>query len=208
MKGLGRNLYKLFVLFFMVPKKTILAILLTFSLAIAYQVFAAYLTSPENLKYPNPGHYPGEIGPGTFNCSEETINCFWKFPAKVIIEGILNLTGHNIIGVGEIKANKVNASEVNVAGNLEVSGKGNFFELCIQGNCTTFWPVVIGGGEECIAIPTTCSCYYTNCPCDPGSATCPSGYTQIYTSSAVKTCLLYTSPSPRDLSTSRMPSSA
>ena len=164
-----------------------LAIFLTFTLTIAYQVFAAYLTSPENLKYPNPGHYPGEIGPGTFNCSEETINCFWKFPAKVIIEGILNLTGHNIIGVGEIKANKVNASEVNVAGNLEVSGKGNFFELCIQGNCTTFWPVVIGGGEECIAIPTTCSCYYTNCPCDPGSATCPSGYTQIYTSSAVKT---------------------
>ena len=30
----------------------------------------------------------------------------------------------------------------------------------------------------------------------------------FYLSHSVKTCLLYTSPSPRDLSTSRMPSSA
>ncbi|OQX53040.1 MAG: hypothetical protein B5M48_04040, partial [Candidatus Omnitrophica bacterium 4484_213] len=45
-----------------------------------------------------------------------------------------------------------------------------------------------GGGKECIAIPTICTCSMAagNCPCDPGSATCPSGYSQVYTSSAVK----------------------
>jgi len=49
--------------------------------------------------------------------------------------------------------------------------------------------IEISGGGECIAIPTACSCCYTlgNCPCDPGSTTCPTGYTQVYTSSAVKT---------------------
>ena len=61
-----------------------LAILLTFTLTIAYQVFSAYLTSPEKLNYPNPGHYPGEIGPGTFNCSNNA-NCFWRFPNALLI---------------------------------------------------------------------------------------------------------------------------
>jgi len=86
-----------------VNKKNIFAVLLTFTLTIAYQVFGAYVTSPEGLKYPNPGHWPGEIGPGTFNCSQTGINCFWKFPAKVIIEGILDMYGHNITNVGNIK---------------------------------------------------------------------------------------------------------
>ena len=34
------------------------------------------------------------------------------------------------------------------------------------------------------------------------------GITKVFDAGATKTCLLYTSPSPRDLSTSRMPSSA
>ena len=33
-------------------------------------------------------------------------------------------------------------------------------------------------------------------------------YTQLLENDTIRTCLLYTSPSPRDLSTSRMPSSA
>ena len=37
---------------------------------------------------------------------------------------------------------------------------------------------------------------------DDGSVTTPTGFKEAYN------CLLYTSPSPRDLSTSRMPSSA
>ena len=33
-------------------------------------------------------------------------------------------------------------------------------------------------------------------------------FADVYETSSLKNCLLYTSPSPRDLSTSRMPSSA
>ncbi len=99
--------------------KLVPAIVVALLLAVAYQACAGYLLSPQGtgLRYPNPGHHPGEIGPGIFNCSG-AINCFWKFPAKVIIEGILNLTGHDIVGV-----NKVSASEV-----------------CIGGDCRSGWP--------------------------------------------------------------------
>ena len=76
----------------MTLRKFTLTILLTFTLTIAYQVFAAYLTSPEGLQYPNPGHYPGEIGPGTFNCSNNT-NCFWKFPNALFINSTSGKVG-------------------------------------------------------------------------------------------------------------------
>jgi hypothetical protein len=56
----------------MISKKLIIAVFLTFIVAIAYQVFASYLTSPEGLNYPNPGHHPGQIGPGTFNTSNNS----------------------------------------------------------------------------------------------------------------------------------------
>ena len=158
----------------MTLKKFTLAILLTFTLTIAYQVFAAYLTSPENLRYPNPGHYPGEIGPGTFNCSNNT-NCFWKFPNALFINstsGKVGIGTENPTETLEVQGN------TKIQGNLEVTGKGNFFELCIQGNCTTFWPVVIGGGgiggfKDCEIVEKECCCCASGCipSCD---VSCPS----------------------------------
>jgi len=72
----------------MAPKKLSAAIILTFILTIAYQVLGAYVISPEGLQYPNPGHHPGEIGPGTFNDSGEA-NPWWKFPGNLIVtEGL------------------------------------------------------------------------------------------------------------------------
>ena len=49
--------------------------------SVAYQVLASHLTSPSGLKYPEPGHYPEQIGPGTFNCSGNA-NCYWEFPGN------------------------------------------------------------------------------------------------------------------------------
>ena len=46
-------------------------------------------------------------------------------------------------------------------------------------------------------------------PTDHWERTCEKGFQLVYGATAnLFTCLLYTSPSPRDLSTSRMPSSA
>ena len=158
----------------MTLKKFTLAILLTFTLTIAYQVFAAYLTSPENLKYPNPGHYPGEIGPGTFNCSNNA-NCYWKFPNALFINstsGKVGIGTENPTETLEVQGN------TKIQGNLEVIGKGNFFELCIQGNCTTFWPVAgagggIGGFKDCEIVEKECCCCASGCRphCD---VSCPS----------------------------------
>ena len=78
-----------------------------FMLVVIYQALAAYLTSPENLQYPNPGHYPGEIGPGTFNCSNNA-NCFWRFPNALLI----NSSSRKVKIIG-------NAT---VQGDLEVKG--------------------------------------------------------------------------------------
>ncbi len=66
---------------------------------------------------------------------------------------------------------------VKIEGDLEVTGKGNFFELCIQGNCKTFWPT---GGDgaggfhdceivECSALASWGSAEWVSC-----SAKCPS----------------------------------
>jgi hypothetical protein len=90
----------------MISKKLTIAVLSTFIIAIAYQVLAAYMTSPEGFNYPNPGHYPGQIGPGTFNCSGETgSNCSWSFPGDVYIDGNLNITGN--LSVDTITASRI-----------------------------------------------------------------------------------------------------
>ena len=59
-------------------KKLTLGILLTFIICIGSAIFAAYSTGPYG-NYPNPGHHPGEIGPGTFNASGVFIPN-WSFP--------------------------------------------------------------------------------------------------------------------------------
>ena len=66
-------------------------------------------------------------------------------------------------------------------GTLEVTFERNFFDSIYQGSDDAF--IVLADGDE------------------------PS-YSEIETTATSRTCLLYTSPSPRDLSTSRMPSSA
>ena len=62
-------------------KKFTLGILLTFIICIGSAIFAGYSTGPYG-NYPNPGHHPGEIGPGIFNASNST-NPYWSFPGKV-----------------------------------------------------------------------------------------------------------------------------
>ena len=96
----------------MAISRIILAIIGTFLLAISYQALAAYLTSPEGLKYPNPGHYPGEIGPGTFNCSNNT-NCYWKFPKALFID-----SDKGRVGIG----NENPKEELDVVGDIHASG--------------------------------------------------------------------------------------
>ena len=79
----------------MTLKKLSAAIILTFILTIAYQVLGAYMTSPEGLQYPNPGHHPGEIGPGTFNDSGEA-NPYWSFPGNLNVSGNVTVSGQNV----------------------------------------------------------------------------------------------------------------
>ncbi len=75
---------------------------------LSYLTIASYMGSPEGLQYPNPGHYPGEIGPGTFNCSPTDLAsgvCFWKFPAKLILGGILDMGNNKITNLVTPTAN-------------------------------------------------------------------------------------------------------
>ncbi len=67
-------------------KKLIFGILFTILLCSGYLTVASYMTSPEGLNYPNPGHYPGQIGPGTFNASGYS-NPNWTFPGNLNVGG-------------------------------------------------------------------------------------------------------------------------
>jgi len=92
----------------MSSKKLLLALFLSF-IALGSQVFASYMKSPEGLNYPNPGDYPGMIGPGTFNCSENS-NCYWYFPNALFINSSSGKVG---IGTQNPKAKlEVNGSIV------------------------------------------------------------------------------------------------
>ena len=81
-------------------KKLIFGVLLTFLVCLSSTILASYMTNPvdPSLKYPNPGHYPGEIGPGTFNDSNSA-NPYWKFP------GDLNVTGNLTLHYGDLYLN-------------------------------------------------------------------------------------------------------
>ncbi len=131
------------------------AVLVALLLAVAYKAYASYLPSPQGmgLQYPNPGHHPGEIGPGIFNCSG-AINCFWKFPAKVIVEGILDLTGHDILGVGKVYAEKAEVDEVE-------AGRVNASEVCIGGKCRSGWP---SGESDFMCRVNMFACHWRNIP--------------------------------------------
>ncbi|RLJ01395.1 MAG: hypothetical protein DRP10_04150, partial [Candidatus Aenigmatarchaeota archaeon] len=74
--------------------KLIFGISFTVILCLSYLAIASYMNSPEGLQYPNPGHYPGEIGPGTFNCSSTDLalgKCFWKF-VDIIVTGTADIS--------------------------------------------------------------------------------------------------------------------
>ncbi len=105
-------------------KKLILGVLLTFIVCIGSAILAAYMTNPQdsNLKYPNPGHYPGEIGPGTFNASDST-DPYWNFP------GDLNVSGNTQLGDSS-------SDKTTVKGDLDlINGTGFFYKgLRIVGN--------------------------------------------------------------------------
>jgi len=183
-------------------KKLIFGIILAAVVFLSYQVIASYMTNPVDttLKYPNPGHYPGEIGPGTFN-SSNTLNPYWSFPDssgdRFTGLEIRNGSGqfyktlqvfNNFYTYANTYLGNDSSDKTIVKGNLEVSGKGNFYELCIQGNCTTVWPIGGGGGTGEITFDVWtgsdsdgCSSGTTGIPC---SVTCnvtiPDGYTVIY----------------------------
>ena len=107
----------------MTLKKLNAAIILTFILTIAYQVLGAYMTSPEGLQYPNPGHHPGEIGPGTFNDSGEA-NPWWKFP------GLIDMDNNKIINVATPTANSDAATKGYVDAQVGVGGDISESEIC------------------------------------------------------------------------------
>ncbi len=71
---------------FKLSKKLVFGILFTILLCSGYLAVASYMTSPEGLNYPNPGHYPGQIGPGTFNTSGYS-NPNWTFPGNLNVGG-------------------------------------------------------------------------------------------------------------------------
>ena len=155
-------------------KKLIFGIILAALVFLSYQVIASYMTNPVDttLKYPNPGHYPGEIGPGTFNASNSA-NPYWSFPDssgnRFTGLEIRNGSGqfyktlqvfNNFYTYANTYLGNDSSDKTIVKGNLEVSGKGNFYELCIQGNCTTVWPIGAGGGaggfSDCEIVEKEC----------------------------------------------------
>jgi len=96
MANSNKNLFKRNII--MVNKKLIFGVLLTFLVCIGSAILASYMTNPvdPSLKYPNPGHYPGEIGPGTFNCSETT-GCYFEFPDDSGATGLMIYNGSTYV---------------------------------------------------------------------------------------------------------------
>ncbi|RLG16156.1 hypothetical protein DRN69_01585 [Candidatus Pacearchaeota archaeon] len=184
-------------------KKLIFGIILAALVFLSYQVIASYMTNPvdSNLKYPNPGHYPGEIGPGTFNCSGTGSNCYFKFTddfgntglkiingTTEIYKGLHVASGYPLVVDSDTYLGNDSSDKTIVKGDLEVSGKGNFYELCIQGNCTTVWPTGGEGGGGPItfdvwnqSVSDSDSCSVVG---DTATVNCtvqiPDGYTVIY----------------------------
>jgi len=183
-------------------KKLIFGIILAALVFLSYQVIASYMTNPvdSNLKYPNPGHYPGEIGPGTFNCSGTGSNCYFKFTddfgntglkiingTTEIYKGLHVASGYPLVVDSDVYLGNDSSDKTTVKGDLEVSGKGNFYELCIQGNCTTFWPTGgTGGGPITFDVWSASKSDSDSCDEDGETATAnctvqiPEGYTVIY----------------------------
>ena len=129
--------------------KTAIAIALTFILAVIYQVYAGILP------FPNPGHPANEIGPGTFNCSG-AMQCFWEFPAKVIINGILNITGdikmQNVTIKGDgSKSPGLNADKVDGLEAADLLAGGGGGSLCYD-----LWKDGDGDGFPRFTTQNTC----------------------------------------------------
>ena len=161
-------------------KKLIFGIILAALVFLSYQVIASYMTNPvdSSLKYPNPGHYPGEIGPGTFN-SSNSANPYWSFPDssgdRFTGLEIRNGSGqfyktlqvfNNFYTYANTYLGNDSSDKTTVKGNLEVSGKGTFNELCVGMDCYP-WEGGTGGFGECEVV--------TSKHLDSATATCPSG---------------------------------
>ncbi len=123
-------------------KKLILGVLLTFIVCISSAILAAYSTGPE-FDYPNPGHHPGEIGPGTFNASGES-GAWWYFPEGGIYTEYLKVY-----------------EDLNVSGDTQLgdssSDKVKAYQYCDEtgANChdaSAGWPT--GGGGCCSLLDT------------------------------------------------------
>jgi len=154
---------------------------------------ASYI-SAQGPSYPNPGHPASEIGPGTFNCSGA--NCLWKFPGKVIIEGILNLTDHDIVNINEVKANKIDTNEIKTnkvnASEIYIDDDIKMSSVTIKGDGSVSTGLnadkldgydasdllAVGGGKKYI-LYGACATQRDGWPTEPSPPPCPVGYSQV-----------------------------
>ncbi|OYT43595.1 MAG: hypothetical protein B6U88_00450, partial [Candidatus Aenigmarchaeota archaeon ex4484_56] len=128
-------------------KKLIFGILLTFLVCIGSVIFASYSTGPYG-NYPNPGHHPGEIGPGTFNCSETT-GCYFEFPDDSGATGLMIYNGSTYVYKtlsifdypGYIDFVNYGNTQLGDSSSDKTTVEG---ELCLGGVCYSSWPS--GGG--------------------------------------------------------------
>ena len=111
-------------------KKLIFGIILAAVVFLGYQVIASYMTNPvdTSLKYPNPGHYPGEIGPGTFNSSNSP-DPYWNFPGKICINGDC------ISSWSEISAGQAIGLKAEIVGQEERPSKTEGDQLAYRSGC-------------------------------------------------------------------------
>jgi len=133
--------------------KLIFGISFTVILCLSYLAIASYMNSPEGLQYPNPGHYPGEIGPGTFNCSSTDLalgKCFWKF-VDIIVTGTADISkwahSNKVTNLNADKIDGYDASDLLAGGgsslcyDLWKDGDGDGFpRFTTQGTCEDVKP--------------------------------------------------------------------
>jgi len=134
-----------------VNKKLFLGILLTFIICIGSAILATYSTGPYG-NYPNPGHHPGEIGPGTFNASGISIPN-WSFPDSTgnRLSGVEIINGEgqfykglqieDYVGApidflvrGDTQLGDDSSDRTTVKGDLNVSGNTNLKATAIDGD--------------------------------------------------------------------------
>ena len=161
-----------------------------------------------NENYAKWGEILGVWGTGGFNIPDQKDANFEKFFAE---DCICDLTGgaHADPAVYKVYEGRAGAAEwFDYLGNFDFGPEPKFEGVVGQDGTSIVqkWTSVVswkeggmmGKGKGADGTPDTGYCIWTF----------EKGKVKTFTAIGADTCLLYTSPSPRDLSTSRMPSSA